>query len=721
MSVNPQDPSNPNNQNPNQPNLPPVDLNKLLNFDEMRTNIEKFFNEMLEQLGPTVKSSLSGVEKQVHNMFDDMKKQGTNAIDAIGQAATQKDPLKQIGISGKKAADAMKVSMGGAIDELAAQARRMLTPGDLKDIEEHVASTITKLDNLQAKADKKNYENTMKYLKVILSKEEFAVQEIIHEREELLKILDEEYKKKHETAEEEVTNEKDLQKLKLQLDEERDRKKKHLREKFSDKERDARGETGIAGKVLGMFAPDAVAKGAKADMMGALLKTAEKFSSVAFILGGVAAVFMKLLGAAQEQMIRQARQTQLSFNVSGNFGNQAAQKAFNNVNPLLTSLGFKQDEIQKYIETLGEAPEALKAAATGEGMDAIAKLTDRLGAMGVTADKTMERIAQANLDWGMSTNDLIKIQEQSTAIQRITGLRASDAMNAFFNLNAQIRGISTSTRDASTIMVLANNKFLKSAAGFSQAESSQFQGKLASAIGALQPSDIAGMFQFTRGKMPKGSDFTDLEGSKGGTTQLLFDTLLKEMKQGGFLNATNGMEQIGIEQVAKQNKLGLSGRELTGLLATLKKYDTEKDKAGFADKYIKANTSAAEDLQKQEEQGRQLLQDNVDISSKLEAALDSLVSAITSNSGLTAGIWQLSRLLSKMTFGGMDTRMTSGISEKEAMQMEHNRGSRLRKNNKNITMKAYKPAQPVASYDPETDRVKESGNASTFTHTNYQL
>lgn len=675
-------------QNPNDPNIP--DLSKLLNFEDVRKNIDQFFGELLSQLQgaePEVKNLFSGMEASGKKAFDSIAKAGETAFDKVGNAASK------------------------AMDSYKTKAKEVFESSGFKKLEVDMLSAQQRVTAAIEKEDKERFETEMKFLKATLSKEEYAIQEIMHERDELLQHIEDEYILKRNLLAGEIKDEQAKTAEFIKLDKERETKKDALRKSMALKERKARGEDSpLMGKVLGVLRPSEIGKRAQADIAGTLTKTLEKFSSFAFILGGVSAVLLKLFGAAQSLLIREGKQAQISFNVANKLGSTVGERAFSNIENILNNLGIADDEVQKYLTTLGDAPAVLKDIAEN-GASSFAKLTYRLGAMGLSAEETTQLISKASQEWGMSIEDLMAIQQRANGFTKITGLTTAQTLNSFINLNAQLRRVSASTRDAATLMALTGQK----PGSFGGAEFQRYQGKLADIISGKSFQDLIGMFQFTKDRFPtleQQKAFADPRTGAETSTKVFFDFLVKALQGLGATDLTKPETLAGLETLVP----GLDRRETSLLLENLQKYiQSGTPDQSVVDAFVKQNAMADNEAKKLEEQGRQNLQKQVEVTDHLSVAIENLFNAIASEAGLTKGVWSLVRMIQKIPGmgGSQEAHALRRATSYDSSQLNKARRSGTRKN---VPMRSYE-AIPTASYDPETGQILGGNVAVRYRNT----
>ncbi len=618
----PIDPTNPND--PNQP-----DLSKLLNFDEVRKSIDNFFNEMLQQLQKS--------EPEVKQTFSAIEASGKKAFEGIG-----KESEKAFGKAEKAALKAEKAAEK-ALDSYREKAKAAYSVSGYEKAQAALLTIRRKEEEVLKKEAKTRFDAEMRFLKTILSKEEFAIKEITAERDELMQHIEDEYIEKKSLISAEIRDEKQKVAALMQLDKERESRRASLRRVMSEKEKKAKDASSPMAGLQSVLSPSAIMGRAKTDIMSTLATTLSKFSSVATVLGGVSVILLKLFGAAQAALIREGRQGQLSFATTGKVGTGIAERAFENIRGFLAPLGKDVDDVQEYLNILGTAPDVIREVSE-KGGSSLAKLTHVLGGMGVTADETAQLVARASQDWGMSIDDLLSVQQRASAFNKLTGLTTNETINSFLNLNSQLRKVTSNTRDAATLMALTGKK----PSDFGAREFQSMQGKLADAI-AMPLQDMLGAFSFVHGRLPTFEEQKKLSTQEGGggMTKLFFDKLSAIM-EGDF---ESELAPIKLKQLVPS----LDTREIFPLLESLKKYNEGGMKNQTEiDAFVKQQEQTRKAAEELEKEGRMNLQKQVSVASNLTVAINNLFNEISKEMGLTKGIWSLVQAIHKIPGMGPD-------------------------------------------------------------------
>lgn len=512
---------------PNLPNDPKMDVSKYLNFDELRQRIDVFFAEMLDQLQTPLNQAMKDMEKSVEDSFKEVGKKGEGAFDKVGE-------------SGKSAFKEVSKVASDVFSDLSKQAKTVLEQSDFKQIEHGLLASRQAVNRVIEKEDAEYQKVRMEYLKEVLSKEEYGIMKVLAERDKFLEHIEDEYVMQRNNINAEIKDQQRRNQELIKLDDDRERKKRQLRQKYADKEREIRGEVDIASVAKKKFSKDVGDIGTK------MLGLVKNLNFITLALGAALAVFN--MGVKETQ-----RSARLLTVTRGALGagpqQQSGRNIFDSLLKPFADRGVKADAVEEYVNILAEAPQALKEAASKDGRAALLEFTDVMKGFGVDTDTSMRIVASASRDWNSNISDLSKTMKIAIGINKSSGLGVKDAFNSLLNLNAQLRSLTFSSREAAKVMVATASPLKEM--GFRDNEIDRFTQSLTQMLASFSPSKVAGLFALTKGRMPERSDFEKMS-KKGGQLEMVADTFLQVI--GDKLGTSEGLFMI--EGLGKQ--LGFS-------------------------------------------------------------------------------------------------------------------------------------------------------------------
>lgn len=714
MPIDPQDPNNPNN--PIQPNIPPVDLSKLIDTEAARANIEKFFHEMLSKIEPGVKDALKDVKKDVKDVWEDITVNGIRTLRKITDAGTgavkdfakesqaeleklKKTDLSSIGMTGRVGVDALSTGVSGLMNvlttgasgfneelthsvEISKQLQKtgvmvptppkiILTPAEqakeaeyddtrtdaekkaIKDLKDAELAARAENANRQVALDKKHFNDVQKYLKINKGAEKAAISEIHAERDRLLDVAEKEYQiqlaaanARRASGEAALKIEQDI----VKLGQQRDKDKAGIRKDSAEKERGVRKESPWD---LSKLTGGGIAKRAEADMAGMLVKTLEKFSSLAFVVGGVAAIFMKLLAAGQEYLINENALVAMSKDALGLAGDKEAGRRLDvsmEASPLYQGAAYDQEARVETAGIIANSPALLKQTSTKEGFQKLEGFQSILANFKVDLKDSAKIATNATNELGLSLDDLSKMALVAGARNKDFGTSVMETFQQMTHLSSILRTVSYGTKDATTIMSVFNKTMMASGkAGGRQPEKGdikRIQEQFSGALSSMSTGQFAGIFGITHSdkndqpRMPTVEDYRNQrDGNKG--SGLAADAMKAIISKMGTTLDENGAGVIETLQGTTNALMGYlpSKSDSVTLLDTLRNMKTAMSKGQDITKIVKdfsePKLTPAEQAQKD---GVKAMEGSTSVMAKLTTALSDLYKAIALGGGLTEGV-----------------------------------------------------------------------------------
>ena len=422
--------------------------------------------------------------------------------------------------------------------------------------------------------EKRSADIHLKYLKIVQTVERFKHTQLVNEKKEILKLLEQEMK-----------YQKGLATVGMPVGSpERMAAGKRVEAEYAGKQQ----------KVETTYKPQLAAAGLQAIVSETIpggAKLVESFGKLSSSMGivsiAVSALIKGFLGMSELMVANIRLQAQLraagvGLKESGR-GVEAATSLFNRLGRDMEVLGVSSDEIRSYISILAKAPDALKSVETDKGTDKLYKFRNAMGYFGVSIEETMKLIGDASREQRLSTDDLTDSFKAASKVSLETGMTFNDAFNQMINMNQELRSLTFNTDEARKMFIATAIPLRK--LGFSPVEIQKFTMNLAQAVGGMTVENLIGMLAFTKKRMPTFDELKDVMKGTTSGAQVLFES---------FLEVTKGMNLLSLEGIVSVKKFS----EQAGLTSVTSSNKVLEAWTEMLDKARKAGITKFEDIWK---------------------------------------------------------------------------------------------------------------------------
>jgi len=212
---------------------------------------------------------------------------------------------------------------------------------------------------------------------------------------------------------------------------------------------------------------------------------------------------------------------------------------------LQSELNLTNADVDHFVSTLARAPRALKEA-EGDGGKALTDFVGAMGFVGVSAEDSMGLLVEASNSMNMSQKQLTETMKRSLAITKATGINFKDVMNTMLKMTEALRGVTFNGDEASK--VLNATVFPLQQMGMAPEEIDKFAQAMSHFLGQMSPTNAAGLFALTQGRMP-GSTGELEQGASMANTMQAFQGVLQNFHDPALRTIAAGKlgEQFGFQ------------------------------------------------------------------------------------------------------------------------------------------------------------------------------
>lgn len=496
---------------------------------------------------------------------------------------------------------------------------------DTQQIEEEM-KRVFRISKVIETEEKKSADIHLKYLKIVQTAERFKHTELVREKKEMLKLLEEEMRVQKNLAMGAVPHGPQRVAAGKQVEAEFAAKMAQVETKYKPQ---------IASQNLRAMASEG--SGVLSGVTSKLAEFIEILPKLGTAMGAMSVIVTGLLAVFKLGMDRLADLTKIQASLRAGGvglnesarGVQSALKYFNIVGQDMEELGQSTGEVDKLVSVLAKSPDVLQDLVSKGGPDAWKTIRNAMLEFGISADDTADMLVTASKQQNLSMTEVGKNFGRAAYVAKQSNMSFKDAFNGLMNISAEMRNMTFNTEEArkvftSTYLALRQIGDMK---GFSQQDAQKFAANFSGALGSMTVDKLTGVLAFVKGRMPTQDEL--VQGMGFDEVMKFFDKIMGGTFTSKDASAMNkiakGMETLGMSMGDNPK---LAAKEMQTVLMNWKANvgtATEKSTNSALEKEMKAreeqskkDMKALEDAQKI---GAEAAKQMVDPLTKLSTAL----------------------------------------------------------------------------------------------------